>query len=278
MWGIMVRSYTGPFDPALDYAAQHLDVGRMLELEKQLPNLLSDEELKAYNEKKAGYIDALKREAASRQATNNGTQLGVPATPYQGTFWENTFRPGGYMEQVLPAFAGAGGAAPRGLEPMVPPTVNPGPRLSTPKPPRGGAGPGPTAKGAPARPSWRESEVDAGKGLNKDYKPQKSFKDGEEVPYGTKGSSRPEYFKPGASLEVKNYDVTTAQGRRNVANNVSEQAIERSKNLPAGTRQTVLIDVRGQKVSKKTLDQLAEDIVVKSGGTLTRGDIKFRTR
>jgi len=55
-----------------------------------------------------------------------------------------------------------------------------------------------------ARPSWRQSEIDIGKEYP-EYSAQKSFKNGKEVPYGTKGSSRPDFYREGFSIEVKNY-------------------------------------------------------------------------
>ena len=69
----------------------------------------------------------------------------------------------------------------------------------------------------PKRPSWRQSELDVQKEYP-DYEPQKSFKDGVEVPYGTKGSTRPELYKSGHSIEVKNYNVETTTGQSNLVN------------------------------------------------------------
>ena len=43
-----------------------------------------------------------------------------------------------------------------------------------------------------SRPTWRQSELDIGKDYE-GYDAQKSFINGEEVPYGTKGSVRPEF-------------------------------------------------------------------------------------
>ena len=45
-----------------------------------------------------------------------------------------------------------------------------------------------------SRPTWRQSELDVGKDYE-GYDAQKSFINGEEVPYGTKGSVRPEFYK-----------------------------------------------------------------------------------
>ncbi|WP_420841908.1 RHS repeat domain-containing protein [Fimbriiglobus ruber] len=124
------------------------------------------------------------------------------------------------------------------------------------------------------RPSWRQSEIDVGKQLEgQGFEGQKSFLNGKEVPYGTKGSSRPEYYKPGTSVEVKNYEVTSAEGRNNLVKNVTDQAKERLGNLPSGTAQKVVLDVRGQKVSREVLDTLVEDIVKQSNGTLKNENI-----
>jgi hypothetical protein len=131
-------------------------------------------------------------------------------------------------------------------------------------------------KGPMERPTWRQSELDVGKSLrDQGFEPQKSFKNGKEVPYGTKGSSRPEYYKPGTSVEVKNYNIETPQGRNALVNNVTKQAQQRASNLPPGTTQEVHIDVRGQNVPRSELQQLTNDIVSKSNGTLTPNDIKF---
>lgn len=127
------------------------------------------------------------------------------------------------------------------------------------------------------RPSWRQSEADTyDEYRDQGYGEQRSFKDGEEVPYGTKGSSRPELYSEGSSIEVKNYDVESSQGRSNLVRNVGDQAAQRGANLPAGTTQRVLVDVRGQNVAPEALDALAERIAKRSGGHVAVGDIVFR--
>uniref|UniRef100_UPI003F75E2B0 hypothetical protein n=1 Tax=Streptococcus ruminantium TaxID=1917441 RepID=UPI003F75E2B0 len=114
------------------------------------------------------------------------------------------------------------------------------------------------------RPSWRQSEVDVGKDFP-GYEPQKSFLNGNEVPHGTKRSVRPEYYKAGHSIEVKNYNVQTSKGRSNLVNNVSKQVKQRTHNLPESTKQTVVIDVRGQNVDSNVLKQIRDNILSKSG-------------
>ena len=131
------------------------------------------------------------------------------------------------------------------------------------------------ATDAPVRPSWRDSEVDAGDDLaGQGYREQVSFKDGEEVPYGTKGSTRPDHYAPGNSVEIKNYDVTTSGGRSNLVRNVVNQAVKRADNLPDGTVQTVRIDVRGQPVSIDTLNEMASRIAARTGGRIDMSQIR----
>ena len=114
-----------------------------------------------------------------------------------------------------------------------------------------------------SRPTWRQSELDVGKDYE-GYDAQKSFINGEEVPYGTKGSVRPEFYKNGHSVEVKNYNVETSSGRNSLINNVSSQIKKRLTNLPEGTEQTVVIDVRGQEYNLEILRDIKNKIIEKS--------------
>ncbi|WP_231870128.1 hypothetical protein [Grimontia celer] len=126
------------------------------------------------------------------------------------------------------------------------------------------------------RPSWRQSEIDVTAPLElQGFRTQVSFKDGVEVPYGTKGSTRPEAYTEGLSVEVKNYNVETSQGRSNLVRNVSNQAQHRAQNLPANTTQQVNIDVRGQNVSRTELNQMIERMVERSNGALRAEDINI---
>ena len=114
--------------------------------------------------------------------------------------------------------------------------------------------------GNTSRPTWRQSELDAAKDFP-DYDAQKSFINGQEVPYGTKGSVRPDYYKNGYSVDVKNYNVESASGRSNLARNIEKQYYQRIQNLPAGTKQTVMIDIRGQSISDASMSALYDDIM-----------------
>ena len=110
------------------------------------------------------------------------------------------------------------------------------------------------------RPTWRQSELDAVADFP-EYKAQKSFMNGKEVPYGTKGSVRPDYYKSGFSVDIKNYNVESTNSRSSLARNIETQYSQRIENLPDGTKQAVLIDVRGQNVSISVLLVLYNDII-----------------
>lgn len=128
---------------------------------------------------------------------------------------------------------------------------------------------------AVARPSHRQSELDVGKDLGDGWREQVSFKDGKEVPYGTKGGVRPDWCQGNVcSVEVKNYNITT--NKNGLINNVAKQAVERQKNLPAGMRQEVVIDIRGQKVTSIQEDAIIKGIVQKTNGAIKPTDIQFK--
>lgn len=82
-----------------------------------------------------------------------------------------------------------------------------------------------------------------------------------EVPYGTKGRVRSDYYKDGFCVDIKNYNVESASGRSNLARNIEKQYYQRIENLPDGTKQSVMIDVRGQNVSDEALGALYDDIM-----------------
>ena len=115
-------------------------------------------------------------------------------------------------------------------------------------------------EGNNSRPTWRQSELDAAEDFP-DYDAQKSFVNGEEVPYGTKGSVRPDYYKDGFSVDIKNYNIESTNGRNNLVRNIEKQYYQRIDNLPKGTKQTIMIDVRGQNVSDTALNALYNDIM-----------------
>ncbi len=130
----------------------------------------------------------------------------------------------------------------------------------------------------PRRPHWRDSEAHVEKLLASDgFAKQKSFLRGNSDAgyYGKKGTTRPDLYKQGTSVEVKNYNIQTSRGRSRLMRNILAQARHRKRHLPPGTRQMVYIDVRGQAVDEDSLDQMIDEIVRDSGGIFARGDLKL---
>lgn len=128
------------------------------------------------------------------------------------------------------------------------------------------------------RPSWQQSEDDI-EAEYPDFERQKSFVDGVEVAYGTSGSVRPDLYKagengkPGTSIDVKNYDVVSEQGKSSLVSNIKKQYYERVDNLPKVTNQIVIIDVRGQNISKEDMAALRERIMKATNNGI---EVKFK--
>ena len=124
------------------------------------------------------------------------------------------------------------------------------------------------------RPSWRQSEIDAGKTLGSEWREQISYKNGSKVPHGTSGSVRPDFVLGKlSSVEIKNYNITT--NLSGLVNKVSEQAIARQVHLPQGMVQEVAIDVRGQILTDEIRRKILKDISSKSNGIIKASNIRF---
>ncbi|MWN32931.1 hypothetical protein GQ596_10795 [Gilliamella sp. Pra-s60] len=131
-----------------------------------------------------------------------------------------------------------------------------------------------TGKTTNGRPHSSTSEKDVGASLPPDYRGQVSYKDGVEVPHGTKGSVRPDFCNgTTCSIEVKNYDISKYAD--NLINNISKQALDRSKHLPNGMQQQVRIDVRGQHLTPALEFKIRRGIVRKSNGIISSKQIEF---
>ena len=79
------------------------------------------------------------------------------------------------------------------------------------------------------------------------------------------------------TVDIKNYDVSTPDGRRKLIRNVIRQARRRQPNLPVGTRQAVIVDVRGQDVSADQLEQIRSRIAEEANGLVVADNIHFTT-
>jgi RHS repeat-associated protein len=112
------------------------------------------------------------------------------------------------------------------------------------------------------RPSWQQTEADV---VTSDYRQQVAFKNGNEVPMRTKGSTRPEGYKPGESIEAKNYTLTNEAGIRSMIRNVTKQVKQRIANLPANTVQNIVLDVRGQNITTQQLMTIRSRLMTQTG-------------
>ncbi|PFG21444.1 filamentous hemagglutinin [Pseudomonas lurida] len=129
--------------------------------------------------------------------------------------------------------------------------------------------------GTPVRPTPQKSEIDVGADLGAGARPQVSYKNGQEVPYGTSGSVRPDWCVGNVcSVEVKNYNI--AKNQSGLISNVSKQALQRAENLPQGMQQQVVIDIRGQAVTPVQRAQIVRGIVDKSNGAISPSSIRFK--
>ena len=127
------------------------------------------------------------------------------------------------------------------------------------------------------RPTAAQSELDVGVNLGTSVRPQVSYIDGHEVPYGTLGSVRPDFCMGlTCSFEVKNYNIAT--NSNGLINNVAQQAIDRAVNLPQGMIQTIIIDIRGQAVTDAQRNTIIQGIVQRSNGIINPTSIEFMTK
>lgn len=129
-----------------------------------------------------------------------------------------------------------------------------------------------------ARPTAQQTEADVhGMFEHVGAESQVSFKAGEQVPYGTLGSTRPDEIVRTlrTSVEAKNYNLSTAAGQARLVRNVTTQAAARALELPARTQQIVIIDTRGQTVLVSDAVNLGQQIVSKSNGILSAENVGF---
>ena len=122
------------------------------------------------------------------------------------------------------------------------------------------------------RPSWQQTEADV---VTSDYREQVAFKNGNEVPKNTRGSVRPEGYKPGDAIEAKNYSLTTEKGIQSLIRNVTKQVKQRQANLPANSVQNIVVDVRGQGLRTSQLMKIRSRLTTQTGSKNI--NVTFRT-
>jgi len=88
---------------------------------------------------------------------------------------------------------------------------------------------------------------------------QVSFLDGQEVPMNTPGATRPDVVVKNANgtvkaIEVKNYNLEQSSNRSTLLNELERQVTSRASNLPAGSTQEIVLDVRGRGFSDELIN------------------------
>lgn len=127
---------------------------------------------------------------------------------------------------------------------------------------------------APARrPTWRQSEKDVLAEKGDTYQPQVSYKNRQEVRYGTDGSVRIDACnKTTCAIEVKNYNIANQAA---LINKIAEQVTERAVHLPLGMSQEVILDFRGQTITPQQIIEIRKGIIEKSQNKITPELINF---
>lgn len=116
----------------------------------------------------------------------------------------------------------------------------------------------------------RESELKVLE-RTKGAKEQVSFLDGQEVSLSTKGATRPDVVVKNAdgtvhAIEVKNYNLANASNRGELYRELERQITSRVKNLPKGSTQEIVLDVRGRNFPKELIDMVIKNIHLRCDG------------
>lgn len=94
---------------------------------------------------------------------------------------------------------------------------------------------------------------------------QVSYLNGEEVAQNTLNATRPDVVIKNAdgtiqAIEVKNYNLANPSNRGELYRQLERQVTSRVTNLPQGSTQKIVLDVRGRDFSKELLDMVMKNI------------------
>lgn len=111
-------------------------------------------------------------------------------------------------------------------------------------------------------PSWRQSELDV---LEKyGGSEQMTYMGGQEVPFGTPGSTRPDVVRTVGNhleaIEVKNYNLESSNSLGTLYSELEREISARAVNCPPGTTQRIVLDVRGRNFSQELISTVTETI------------------
>lgn len=111
-------------------------------------------------------------------------------------------------------------------------------------------------------PQWRQAELRA---LNETggYE-QLSYLNGEQVPFGTQGATRPDIVQVLGdhieAVEVKYYDLESQASLNTLYSELKREISARVTNLPAGSTQRIILDVTGRGFSEATCTNVMNQI------------------
>lgn len=111
-------------------------------------------------------------------------------------------------------------------------------------------------------PSWRKSELD----VLDQYggSEQMTYMGGQEVPFGTPGSTRPDVVRTVGNhleaIEVKNYNLESSSSLNTLYSELEREISSRVINCPPGTTQRIVLDVRGRNFSQELISSVSETI------------------
>ena len=111
-------------------------------------------------------------------------------------------------------------------------------------------------------PQWRQAELRA---LNETggYE-QLSYLNGEQVPFGTQGATRPDIVQVVGdhieAIEVKYYNLESQASLSTLYSELEREVAARVANLPAGSTQKIILDVTGRGFSEATCNTVMSNI------------------
>jgi hypothetical protein len=96
-------------------------------------------------------------------------------------------------------------------------------------------------------------------------KKEVSYMEGKEVAYGTDNSTRPDVVVQNAdgtleAIEVKNYALETAANRANLYKSIQKEVSDRVANLPEGSTQKIVLDVRNRGYSEEFISGVVQKV------------------
>ena len=107
-------------------------------------------------------------------------------------------------------------------------------------------------------PSYRQSEITVLERTDNAVE-QVAYINGVEVPYNAPGSTRPDVVvrNPNGTvdaIEVKNYNLSEPANRNVMLNSLEKEITDRTINLPAGSTQQIVLDVRGRNFTDELIE------------------------